>query len=74
MPKLSQNMCLEKGPNEAYADFLARLETAISHNVIKKEVKIQKKKKKNCLLMKIQIRNIKELSLQFMRLGLLLII
>ena len=45
MPKLSQNMCLEKGPNEAYADFLARLETAISHNVIKKEVKIQKKKK-----------------------------
>ena len=36
-------MCIEKGPNEAYADFLARLETAISRNVIKKEVKIQKK-------------------------------
>ena len=35
-------MCIEKGPNEAYADFLARLETAISRNVIKKEVKIQK--------------------------------
>ena len=50
MPKLSQNMCLEKGPNEAYADFLARLETAISHNVIKKEVKIQKKKKKTAYL------------------------
>ena len=42
-PKLCQNMCIEKGPNEAYADFLARLETAISCNVIKKEVKIQKK-------------------------------
>ena len=35
-------MCIEKGPNEAYTDFLARLETAISRNVIKKEVKIQK--------------------------------
>ena len=48
VPKLSQNKCLEKGPNEAYADFLARLETAISRNVIKKEVKY--KKKKNHLL------------------------
>ena len=41
VPKLSQNICLEKGPNEAYADFLARLETALSYNVIKKETKIQ---------------------------------
>ena len=41
VPKLSQNICLEKRPNEAYADFLARLETAIFYNVIKKETKIQ---------------------------------
>ena len=58
VPKLSQNKCLEKGPNEAYADFLARLETAISRNVIKKEVKYKKKKKqtkKNPTYLKIQI-------------------
>ena len=40
-PKGSYTKILQ-GPNEAYADFLARLETAISRNVIKKEVKIQK--------------------------------
>ena len=28
-------------PNEAYADFLARLKVAISHNVIREEAKIQ---------------------------------
>ena len=50
MPKLSQNMCLEKGPNEAYSDFLARLETAISHNVIKKGGQNTKKKKKTAYL------------------------
>ena len=48
--------------------FLARLETAISRTVIGKEAKRQLEK----LLMKMQIRNVKEL--QFMRLGLLLII
>ena len=33
-----------QGPNETYADFLARLETAISHTVIRKEAKKQPKK------------------------------
>ena len=32
-----------QGPNETYADFLARLETAISHTVIKKAKKQLKK-------------------------------
>ena len=32
-----------QGPNEMYADFLARLETAISHTVIKKSQKTAKK-------------------------------
>ena len=46
-----------KGPNENYADFLARLETAISRTVIGKEAKRQLEK----LLMKMQIRNVKRL-------------
>ena len=33
-----------QGPNEKYADFLARLETAISHTVIGEEAKRQLKK------------------------------
>ena len=33
-----------QGPNEAYADFLARLETAISHTVIGEEAKRQLEK------------------------------
>ena len=33
-----------QGPNETYADFLARLETAISHTVIGEEAKRQLKK------------------------------
>ena len=44
LPKLSQNICLGKGPNKTYADFLARLETAISHSVIREETKIQLEK------------------------------
>ena len=43
MPKLSQNICLGKGPNKGYANFLARLETAISQNVIKKRGQNAKK-------------------------------
>ena len=33
-----------QGPNETYADFLARLETAISHTVIGEEAKRQLEK------------------------------
>jgi len=33
-----------QGPNESYADFLARLETAISHTVIREETKKQLEK------------------------------
>ena len=33
-----------QGPNETYADFLARLETAISHIVIREEAKRQLEK------------------------------
>jgi len=33
-----------QGPNEAYADFLARLEVAISCNVIGEEAKMQLEK------------------------------
>ena len=33
-----------QGPNEAYADFLARLEVAISHSVIREEVERQLEK------------------------------
>jgi len=33
-----------QGPNESYADFLARLETAISHTVIGEETKKQQEK------------------------------
>ena len=33
-----------QGPNETYADFLARLETAISHSVIGEEAKRQLEK------------------------------
>ena len=33
-----------QGPNESYADFLARLETAISHTVIGEEAKRQLEK------------------------------
>ena len=33
-----------QGPNESYADFLARLETAISHTVIEEETKKQQEK------------------------------
>ena len=33
-----------QGPNETYADFLARLETAISHTVIGEETKRQLEK------------------------------
>ena len=33
-----------QGPNETYADFLARLKTAISHTVIGEEAKRQLKK------------------------------
>ena len=61
-----------QGPNEAYADFLARLKVTISHSVIREKAKKQLKKKK--LLMRIQIKNVKDLSLQFMRLRLLLTI
>ena len=57
-----------QGPNESYTNFLDRLETAISHTIIKEETK----KQRNYLL--IQIRNVKKVSFQFMRLGLLLII
>ena len=42
-PTGSYNKILQ-GPNETYADFLARLETAISHTVIRKEAKKQPKK------------------------------
>ena len=38
VPKLSQNKCLER-----YTGFLARLETAISYNVIKKRPKCKNK-------------------------------
>ena len=47
-----------QGPNEMYADFLARLETAISRTVIGEEAKRQLEK---LMLMKIQIRNVKGL-------------
>ena len=33
-----------QGPNETYADFLGRLQTAISHTVIRKETKKQLEK------------------------------
>ena len=46
-------------PNETYADFLARLKTAISHTVIGKKTKRQLKK--NYLLIKLQIKNVKGL-------------
>ena len=59
-----------QGPNENYADFLARLETVISHAVIGEETKKQLEK----LPMRMQIGNVKKLSLQFVRLKLLLII
>ena len=36
-----------QGPNESYADFLARLETAISHTVIGEEAKRQLEKLNN---------------------------
>ena len=58
-------------PNESYADFLARLETAISRTVIREETKEQLEKS---LAYENEIRNIKELSLQFVKLGLLLTI
>ena len=35
---------LLQGPNESYADFLARLDTAISHTVIEEETKKQQEK------------------------------
>ena len=59
-------------PNESYANFLARLEAAISHTIIREETK--KNSLRNYLLMRMQIRNVKELYLQFVRIGLLLII
>ena len=42
-PTGSYNKILQ-GPNETYADFLARLETAISHTVIREEAKRQLEK------------------------------
>ena len=49
-----------QGPNKSYTNILARLETAISRTVIREETK----KQRNYLLMRMQIRNVKELSLQ----------
>ena len=57
--------------NEAYAGFLARLKVAISHSVMGGKAKRQLEK---LLAMRMQIRNVKELSLQFVTLGLLLTI
>ena len=43
-PKGSYTKILQ-GPNEAYTDFLARLETVISHSVTGEETKIQLEKR-----------------------------
>ena len=68
-PAVSYTKILQ-GPNKSYTNILARLETAISRTVIREETKEQLEKS---LAYENEIRNIKELSLQFMRLGLLLI-
>ena len=59
-----------QGPNENYADFLARLETAISHTVIREA----KKQLEKVLAYENANQECQKLSLQFVILGLLLII
>ena len=60
-----------QGPNETYADFLARLETAISRTVIGEEAKKQLEK---LLAYEKANQECQRAMLHFVRLGLLLII
>lgn len=55
-PKGSYTKILQ-GPNEAYTDFLARLETVISCSVIGEDARSQPEK---LHLMKMKIKNVKE--------------
>ena len=42
-PKSNYTKILQ-GPNEAYADFLTRLEVSISHNIVREETRVQLEK------------------------------
>ena len=55
-PKGSYTKILQ-GPNEAYADFLARLGVAISCSIVGEEARVQLK---SCLHMRMWIRNVRE--------------
>ena len=70
-PKGSCTKILQ-GPNEAYADFLARLRVATSQRCRRGSQSANRKAA--YLHMKMRIRNVREPSLQFMRPEMLLII